>query len=100
MREARPRGFQQSALLQRPQEASEEETRSVEALTVGSLVANTPLPSAKHLGAFMEESQDPPLPFWPSFSHNFQLDFSHPLSANSFLPHIQENTLYLDETTV
>ena len=75
MREARPRGIQQSALLQRPQEASEEETRSVEALTVGSLVANTPLPFGKALGAFMEENQDPPLPFWPSFSHNFQLDF-------------------------
>ena len=37
-------GIQQSALLQRPQEASEAETRSVEVQTVGSLEADTPLP--------------------------------------------------------
>lgn len=50
VREARPRGIQQSALLQRPQEASEAETRSVEAQTVGSPEADTLLPFRKAPG--------------------------------------------------
>lgn len=41
VREACSRGVQQSALLQRPQEAGEAETRSVEARTVGSPEADT-----------------------------------------------------------
>lgn len=71
VREARPRGIQQSALLQRPQEASEAETRSVEAGTVGSPEADTPLPFCRTPGSTHGRELGVPLPLGPPFL-NFQ----------------------------
>lgn len=95
VREARPRGIQQSALLQRPQEASEAETRSVEARTVGSLEANTPLPFCKAPGGIHGREPGFLSSILAPSSSKFQSSFSHPLLVNSFLSHIQENTYTL-----
>lgn len=105
VREARSRGIQQSALLQRPQEAGEAETRSVAARRVGfwpSSCLSPSSPPSKHLRAAPPGNLEPPLPsIWVPFHLHFQascFDFALPVKSSGSI--FRKHFLDLCEATV